>query len=47
MDKPFVDGFRRVSHEDSTFEVGFCQDVRQGSGMVEMETGGYLVSSAP
>jgi hypothetical protein len=46
LDQPFVDGFGWVGHEDATFEVGLSQDVGKGGGMVEMETGVGLVSSA-
>ena len=46
MNEPFVDGFGGMGHEDSTFEVGFGEDIRKGSGMVEMETGIGDVSSA-
>lgn len=46
MNEPFVDGFGGVGHEYSTFEVGFGEDIRKGSGMVEMETEIGDVSSA-
>jgi hypothetical protein len=35
-----------MGHEDSAFEVGFGEDVREGGRMVEMETGLWSVSSA-
>jgi hypothetical protein len=35
-----------VGHEDSAFEIGFGQDIRESGCMVEMETGVALVSSA-
>jgi len=35
-----------VSHEDSAFEVGFGQHIRESGCMVEMKTGVALVSSA-
>jgi hypothetical protein len=35
-----------VGHEDSAFEVGLGQYIRESGCMVEMETGVALVSSA-
>ena len=39
LHEPFVDRFGRVRHVDTAFEVGLCEDVREGCGMVDMETG--------
>ena len=38
LNKPFIDCFCSMSHEDSTTKVGFGKDVWKGRGMIEMET---------
>jgi hypothetical protein len=38
LDKPFIDSLCWMRHEDSALEIRFGQDVRKGSGMVDMKT---------
>lgn len=37
MDQPFVDCLGGMSHEDSAAEVGLCENIREGGGMVKVE----------
>jgi hypothetical protein len=38
LDEPFVDGFRWMCHEDSSFEIGFGQYIGKRSRMVDVKT---------
>lgn len=43
LNELFVDGFCWVCYENMIFEVGFCKDVGEGGGMVDMEIDVLLV----
>ena len=38
LDEPLVDGLGGMGHEDAALEVGLGQDIREGGGMVNVET---------
>lgn len=43
-DEPLVDGLCRMRHEDSAAKVCFREDVREGSCVVDVETGKALLA---